>query len=349
MKKHNLFEDNLALPSESVSSLTDLKTPPGSNQASPARLSALVPSGVPDGESPSSSEVFQEAEAQQQRPGAEGEGLSSPGPSPRPGGDEQVLSGLAAEDTAGAPSASSPELNVGKPPGDQEPSPEKPASVPASGTLKELRELLTVTVEVPAESAPGIGTDTSATLVPQENEKEEEKPHISADGSPAAAPQDSSEESPMGEREAHPPLPEAEAPGVDAGAFPEASSPASQPASGEFGQDARCPGSADGPAEAAEPPEREPAAGTSALEAREGEAVSQEGDTVGSDPGCPGESQVSEEGGAMGGGSCTAPAVGSVEVKAAHVHECQWVVETAPDTQECEACQESAPEQPSEE
>ncbi|XP_038270047.1 protein Niban 1 isoform X2 [Dermochelys coriacea] len=37
LKKHNLFEDNVNLPYESVSSLTDLKTPSGSAQASPVK------------------------------------------------------------------------------------------------------------------------------------------------------------------------------------------------------------------------------------------------------------------------------------------------------------------------
>ncbi|KAG6930819.1 family with sequence similarity 129, member A [Chelydra serpentina] len=37
LKKHNLFEDSVNLPCESVSSLTDLKTPSGSAQASPAK------------------------------------------------------------------------------------------------------------------------------------------------------------------------------------------------------------------------------------------------------------------------------------------------------------------------
>ncbi|XP_010187897.1 PREDICTED: protein Niban, partial [Mesitornis unicolor] len=37
MKKHNLFEDNVNLPCESVSSLTDLKTPSGSVQTTPAK------------------------------------------------------------------------------------------------------------------------------------------------------------------------------------------------------------------------------------------------------------------------------------------------------------------------
>uniref|UniRef100_A0A8D2B5W5 Niban apoptosis regulator 1 n=1 Tax=Sciurus vulgaris TaxID=55149 RepID=A0A8D2B5W5_SCIVU len=359
LKKHNLFEDNMALPSESVSSLTDLKTPMGSNQASPARrVSALVPLGVPDGETPGCSEVFLESEERQRQPGA-GESLSFPGPSPLPSGDEQGLHNpavravAAAEDTGGAPSTHSSELKSG----DEEPTLEKSESIAASGSLKELRELLTVSVEVPVESAPGIGKDTNETLVPQENEKEEEKPQVYTEGSPATAPQDNSEENPVCEREAHPPLPQAEAPRVEAGVFPEASSPASQPASGGFSQDASCPGSAEGPAEAVEPPEREPGVGTSTLEAREGEAVWQEDDTVGAVPGCPRESQVSEEGEAMGGDGGTALAVGSVDtqVKAARVHECQWVVESAPSTQvldggkEWEACQESSPEQPSEE
>ncbi|XP_030061756.1 protein Niban 1 [Microcaecilia unicolor] len=38
LKKHNLFEDNAHLTCESVSSLTDLKTPSGSAQASPAKM-----------------------------------------------------------------------------------------------------------------------------------------------------------------------------------------------------------------------------------------------------------------------------------------------------------------------
>lgn len=88
LKKHNLFEDNMALPSESVSSLTDLKTPAGSNQASPARRASAVLPGVADNET-LSNEVFQESEEKKQSgvPSllAKEESLSYPG------GDEQVI------------------------------------------------------------------------------------------------------------------------------------------------------------------------------------------------------------------------------------------------------------------
>ncbi|XP_068930518.1 protein Niban 1 [Petaurus breviceps papuanus] len=57
LKKHNLFEDNMALPCESVSSLTDLKTPSGSNQASPAKKSLTGLQAISDHEI-SSNEVF---------------------------------------------------------------------------------------------------------------------------------------------------------------------------------------------------------------------------------------------------------------------------------------------------
>lgn len=42
LKKHNLFEDNLNLPCESVSSLTDLKTPSGSAQTTPAKKPSTI-------------------------------------------------------------------------------------------------------------------------------------------------------------------------------------------------------------------------------------------------------------------------------------------------------------------
>nr|XP_006135863.1 protein Niban [Pelodiscus sinensis] len=42
LKKHNLFEDNANLPCESVSSLTDLKTPSGSAHASPAKTLSIT-------------------------------------------------------------------------------------------------------------------------------------------------------------------------------------------------------------------------------------------------------------------------------------------------------------------
>ncbi|KAM7106785.1 protein Niban 1 [Ciconia maguari] len=53
MKKHNLFEDNLNLPCESVSSLTDLKTPSGSAQTTPAKKPSTAQAEVSDTETQS--------------------------------------------------------------------------------------------------------------------------------------------------------------------------------------------------------------------------------------------------------------------------------------------------------
>ncbi|XP_069718419.1 protein Niban 1 [Phaenicophaeus curvirostris] len=53
MKKHNLFEDNLNLPCESVSSLTDLKTPSGSAQTTPAKKPSSARAEASDAETQS--------------------------------------------------------------------------------------------------------------------------------------------------------------------------------------------------------------------------------------------------------------------------------------------------------
>lgn len=53
MKKHNLFEDNLNLPCESVSSLTDLKTPSGSAQTTPAKKPSSARAEMSDTETQS--------------------------------------------------------------------------------------------------------------------------------------------------------------------------------------------------------------------------------------------------------------------------------------------------------
>ncbi|XP_064004140.1 protein Niban 1 [Pogoniulus pusillus] len=53
LKKHNLFEDNLNLPCESVSSLTDLKTPSGSAQTTPAKKPSTARAEVSDTETQS--------------------------------------------------------------------------------------------------------------------------------------------------------------------------------------------------------------------------------------------------------------------------------------------------------
>ncbi|XP_033293861.2 protein Niban 1 isoform X2 [Orcinus orca] len=359
LKKHNLFEDNMALPSESVSSLTDLKTPAGSNQASPARRASAILPEVPDSEI-LSNEVFQES-GEKKQPGV-------PMPSPPPDGDGQVIisstddpvvNPVAAEDTAGALGKHSSELEFGETHEGQEPTQEKPEPTSALGSLKELRNLLMVTTEVPGESAaPEIEKDTSKeTLVPQEIEKEEETTQIYTETDQAAASsQVNSEESEVSEREVHPPSPEAEAGGVELGASPEA-----QPACGGLSEGARGPGPLEEPAEAGEPTERELTAGSSGLDALEGggprctveaEAMPQEGCKLSCDPVSPGESQVSLREEAVGGSHSTAQATASVEAKkskATRVHECQWVVESDADTYSLDSQREDPPEQPSEE
>ncbi|KAJ7332667.1 hypothetical protein JRQ81_014847 [Phrynocephalus forsythii] len=57
LKKHNLFEE-MNLPFESVSSLSDLKTPSGSTQASPARKPSTSEKAVPDADSQNNNDVF---------------------------------------------------------------------------------------------------------------------------------------------------------------------------------------------------------------------------------------------------------------------------------------------------
>ncbi|XP_019808036.1 protein Niban 1 isoform X2 [Tursiops truncatus] len=359
LKKHNLFEDNMALPSESVSSLTDLKTPAGSNQASPARRASAILPEVPDSEI-LSNEVFQES-GEKKQPGV-------PMPSPPPDGDGQVIisstddpvvNPVAAEDTAGALGKHSSELEFGETHEGQEPTQEKPEPTSALGSLKELRNLLMVTTEVPGESAaPEIEKDTSKeTLVPQEIEKEEETTQIYTETDQAAASsQVNSEESEVSEREVHPPSPEAEACGVELGASPEA-----QPACGGLSEGPRGPGPLEEPVEAGEPTERELTAGSSGLDALEGggprcaveaEAMPQEGCKLSCDPVSPGESQVSLQEEAVGGSHSTAQATASVEAKkskATRVHECQWVVESDADTYSLDSQREDPPERPSEE
>uniref|UniRef100_A0A8C3X9S6 Niban apoptosis regulator 1 n=9 Tax=Sylvioidea TaxID=2116661 RepID=A0A8C3X9S6_9PASS len=51
LRKHNLFEDNLNVPCESVSSLTELRTPTGSAQGTPAKAPAAAPAESSDTES----------------------------------------------------------------------------------------------------------------------------------------------------------------------------------------------------------------------------------------------------------------------------------------------------------
>nr|XP_010589246.1 protein Niban [Loxodonta africana] len=375
LKKHNLFEDNITLPSESVSSLTDLKTPAGSNQASPARRASTVLPGVPDSE-PLGNEVFQEPEEKQQpgapSPLAEGESTSLPVSSLPSAGDGQVVVSViddsvnlvATEDKTGTLGSNSAELEFGGIPEEEDPTHEEPESVSASGSLKELRKLLTVTVEVPEESAIATEKDTNEeTLLPQEDEKEEGKTQIYTEAPEAAA--SDREEGEVSEREAHPPS--TEPGGMEVGSLPEASSPAPQPACGGLTEAASCLGPTGEKEEAGELPEGELTGrgsrlfpeGGGAQCTLEGEASAQEL-ILSSDHVHPSESQVSEE--TVEGKISTVQGEASVAtevIKAAGVHACQWVVENAPETsslgthendvKEGEGCQESSPGQPSDE
>ncbi|XP_016080155.1 PREDICTED: protein Niban [Miniopterus natalensis] len=362
LKKHNLFEDNMALPSESVSSLTDLKTPAGSNQASPARrASALLPGGA-DSET-LSNDVFQES-GEKKQPGvpsplAKRESLSFPG-----GDGQVVISGIgdpvvnpvAAEDMAGAGATLSSELEFGGTPANGEATAHKKSeSISASCSLNELRNLLTVTVEVPMVSAAlEMEKDTQQeTPVPQAIEKEAETTQIDTEATQAAASsQGNCADSGVREREAHSPPAEAEAEasGVELGGCAEA-----QPACGGLSQGATSPGPTEEQAEAGEPSGRELPGRPSGPDTHEGgKAMPQGGCTLNSDPIGLSESQVSVEE-AVGGNRGPAQATASVnaeEIKGARVHECQWVVEDPPNDilgPQREDSRESPPEAGSEE
>lgn len=371
LKKHNLFEDNMALPSESVSSLTDLKTSMGSNQASPARrVSAILP-GAPDNEPPSN-EVFQELEEKKEQPGslAREESTSISGSSLPSGGDGQVSvssvdnsagSPLTVENTAGPLSSHLSEVEVGETLKDEESTCERPESSTVPGSLKELKELLTVVVSV--ESAPVVENDTyNGTPVPQENKEEESKIHAEASHL-AAVQQDSCEESEVREKEVHPLPVEAEAPRVDLGTLPEGRGSTSQPTTGALTENASCPGPIEEPFEVQEPSEKAFPAIVSTQDSPQagGEAVHsvtvtlQEDVTLSSNPTCPVERnevpQVSEDQEVLGGKDSPALTMDTEQVNAAHVHACQWVVEDGPstDTLAVHDCDVSSPELPSEE
>nr|XP_012591624.1 protein Niban [Microcebus murinus] len=357
LKKHNLFEDNMALPSESVSSLTDLKVPTGSGQASPARGASAVPPGVLGGEA-LSSEVFQEAE--EKEPGARGAPATGEGPPPGGAGQVTISSTggpvgtrVAAEDTAGLPGAGPSELESRG-----APEAEGRESGPASGSLQELRKLLTETVEVPAESVLATDEDTNEEpLGPQENEKGAAETQVYTEARQAAAsPQDDREDAEASEREARPPPAEAEAPGGGLGGSAEGRGPLAPPACAGLPEGGRCPGPTEEPAGEASTLAA-PGAGE-AESASAGEATLQEGRALGSGPASPGGCPASEGRARAGGEGSPGPAAAGASTEAtpaARAHECQWVVEDAAalespdgDGKEGAGAQESSPEQPSE-
>ncbi|XP_051003517.1 protein Niban 1 [Acomys russatus] len=341
LKKHNLFEDNMALPSESVSSLTDLKTSVGSNQASPAKRASAVLPGAPDREL-LSNEVFPEPEEKKRQPEAPAllakeESPAVPGSSLPSGGDGQASvssvgnsasNPLTVENTAVPFSSHLSEAEVGETLKDEEPICEKPESSTTLGSLKELKELLTVTVS--EESALVIENDAP---IPQEDEEEENKtcPEASC---LAAIQQDNCKE-----HEAR--ASEVEAPGVELGTLPEGSCPTSQSTDGGPTEDTSCLSPIEKPPEAPDTTEEVSPAVISTQDTTHagGEAVPavavtlQEEATLSSNPICPVESnempQVSAHQDVLGGNGSPALAVDSEPVNALHVHECQWVVEDA--------------------
>ncbi|KAM6217290.1 protein Niban 1 [Rhynchocyon petersi] len=378
LKKHNLFEDNIALPSESVSSLTDLKTPSGSTQASPARRASAVLPGIQDTEAPGN-EVFQESEEKKppEAPGAlaEGESTALPGSALPSGGDGQVLvpsiAGklVPAEDQMAISVTDSTELQFGGTAEDEHTVHTEPESVSVSGSLKELRKLLTVTVEEPVEpaleesmeSAPVIEKDTKEeALLPQDDDKEGGTFPIHTEAQEASH-RDGCEEEGVVDKEAHPPP--AEATGVELEGFPEASSPTPQPGCGALDEGASCMGPTSEKVEVEGPTEKGLTGRVSPLLEEEGapsvldgEASVQEDCVSSSDHVCPIGSQVSGEQEVVEGKSSPNQAETSEEtepVQAASVHTCQWVVENAPNTEhgndatEGEGGQESFLEQPS--
>lgn len=364
LKKHNLFEDNMALPSESVSSLTDLKTAMGSNQASPARrVSAILP-GAPDNEPPSN-EVFQEPEEKKEQPGVPGSLAISASSCPS-GGDGQVSvdhsagGPLTVENTAGPLRSPLSEVEAGGTLKDEEPTCQSPDSSAVPGSLKELKELLTVTVSV--ESAPVVENDIhNGTPVPQENIKEEESKIHPEAGHPAAIQQDSCEEREVREKEAQPL--EAEAPGVDLGILPEGRGSTSQSTSGGLTENTSCPGPIEEPFEAQEPAEKVLPAIVSTEDSPQagGEAehsvtvTPQEDATLSSNPICPMESnevaQASGDQEVLGGEDSSALGMDTEQVNDTHEHACQWLVEDtlSTDILAVHDFDVSSPEQPSEE
>lgn len=363
LKKHNLFEDNMALPCESVSSLADLKTPAGSNQASPARRASATMPGDANDES-LSNDVFQEP-GEKKQPGdpgvlAQGEMPSFSMTSPSHGGEGQAITSstnnllvkpVTEEDVVGVSGTYLSELEFGETPEDKDPIHLKLESVSPSDSLKELRNLLTVTVEVPVESAQHeIEKDANKEIqAPPEIEKEKEISQVYTEVNQGAVPsQDNCEESQVSEKEAHSSL--REAGGAELGRFPEA-----QPACRESANGGSNPDHTEEQAEAERPAEQDLTVGACALE---GEGLPQEDCVFGSAPDSSRESQVSVGQEEMEGQSSTdqAPAgveaemLGQLQATPPRFHECQWVVESAPDPDVLGSQNEgSTPEPPSEE
>nr|XP_034979303.1 protein Niban 1 [Zootoca vivipara] len=173
LKKHNLYEE-VHLTCESVSSLSDLKTPSGSAQASPARKSSasLIEPLATDTQS---NEVFAPEKLDQDRcheaRNKNEENSSTLSSIPTGGREEKVDPQLsnAIETSLGGSTESENKVPV------------EEEKLPVLGGVDEIRRLLTVTVELPADppSEKKEQVHESGLLTPQEpaeaKDKEEEK------------------------------------------------------------------------------------------------------------------------------------------------------------------------------
>nr|XP_042707215.1 protein Niban 1 isoform X2 [Chrysemys picta bellii] len=180
LKKHNLFEDNVNLPYESVSSLTDLKTPSGSAQASPAKKLSTTLTETSDTETQSnellvvSEKMIQEKCHDARKPSDNEEAVyvnvsSSPAIS-----REKVIITDITDKPASHPFTPKEEKDVEEITSQNENAvetkfggntekenkvQEEERSLTVPGTVNEIRSLLMVTVELPA-------------VAPSENKKE---------------------------------------------------------------------------------------------------------------------------------------------------------------------------------
>ncbi|XP_029473975.1 protein Niban-like [Rhinatrema bivittatum] len=165
LKKHNLFEDNVHLTCESVSSLTELKTPSGSAQASPAKMQS--PLRVNEGPV---EDVFADSEATQEEHDADEfttgkqdaeklpddkEALHN-GDSIVPSSitDEQESLPVKLQEKPRAEAVEEERTHPGKENREEDDEHKKMTETTqdmALGDLNEIRSLLTVTIEVPAD------------------------------------------------------------------------------------------------------------------------------------------------------------------------------------------------------
>nr|XP_056700693.1 protein Niban 1 [Euleptes europaea] len=171
LKKHNLFEET-KLPSESVSSLSDLKTPSGSAQASPARKPAASLTEVSHVDVQSNEvfvpeEVIQEGSQEATRTLDDEERISANVSSIPPEGREEGMISYfngkqdslsviltAAEETITPQLPDVQETNFDGSSRTENEVLVEEKKVPAPDTLNEIRNLLTLTVELPTDDPP---------------------------------------------------------------------------------------------------------------------------------------------------------------------------------------------------